>query len=247
MQRKLNWKVLGLAGATVVVAGLSLARPAQSADHKDAPKTTMEQAADINDVYSWVEGNNLVMAMTVFPFAEATAKFSDKVQYVFHTTSGAAFGPGTGSANVICTFTTAQIASCWIGAAADGDYVTGNASAAAGITSASGKTKVYAGRINDPFFFNLTGFKDATVKVEAYPAAALAFNSQGCPTGVTQAISATLTDTLKETASTANPARAVTDDFATAQGLVIVVQVDRALLTKGGPTVSVWASTNRGQ
>ena len=60
-------------------------------------------------------------------------------------------------------------------------------------------------------------------------------------------ILAALVGTLKETGSTANPARTVTDDFATAQGLVIVVQVDRALLTKGGPAVSVWASTNRGQ
>ena len=245
MQRKLNWKVLGLAGATVVVAGLSLARPAQSADHKDAPKTTAEQAADINDVFSWSDGNNLVMAMTVFPFADAAAKFSDKVQYVFHTTSGTAFGNTTASANVICTFTAAQVATCWVGAAADGDYVTGNASAATGITSASGKTKVYAGRIGDPFFFNLTGFKDTTVKVEGAAAAGLTFNPQGCP-ALDNATSAALVGTLKETGSTANPARTVTDDFATAQGLVIVVQVDRALLTKGGSAVSVWASTNRG-
>ena len=239
MQRKLNWKVLGLLGATAVVAGLSLARPAQSADHRDAPKTKLEPAADLNDVFTWVDGSNLVMAMTVFPFADATAKFSDKVQYVFHTTSGTGFGNTTATADVICTFTAAQVASCWVGALADGDYVTGSASAPAGITSKSGKTKLYAGRIGDPFFFNLTGFNNAVAAVEGV-AAGLTFNGQGCP-DVPPDTSLALRNALKGTHGTP----AVTDDFATAQGLVIVLSVDKSLLTKGGSAVSVWASTNR--
>src|SRR5437762_1644887 len=83
----------------------------------------------------------LGLAMTVSPLAAAGAKFSDKTQYVFHTSSGA-FGATTSNVDVICTFDTAQNISCWVGT---DDYVTGNASASAGISSTSGKTKVFAG------------------------------------------------------------------------------------------------------
>ena len=76
MQRRLNWKILGLLGATAVVAGVSLARPAPAADHKDAPGTIAEPAADINDVYTWMEGNNMILSMTVFPFADAREAFA---------------------------------------------------------------------------------------------------------------------------------------------------------------------------
>jgi hypothetical protein len=241
MHRKLTWRVLGLLGATAtVVAGLVLARPAQSADHRDAPKTTAEPSADINDVYTWIDGNNLVMAMTVFPFADSTARFSNTVQYVFHTTSGTKFGETVSSSNIICTFDATQIASCWVGTA---DYVTGNASAQTGITSASGKTQVFAGLRADPFFFNLSAFNDTTTKVEA-AAGALTFDTSGCPL-VPPATVTLLQNSLKETATTTNPGRTVTDDFATASTLALVVSVDKSLVTQGGVIVSVWGSTNR--
>ena len=237
MQRRLNWKILGLLGTTAVVAGVSLARPAPAADHKDAPGTVAEAAADINDVYTWMEGSNMILSMTVFPFADATAKFSDKVQYVFHVTSGAAFGEKKNPIDVICTFTAAQVASCWVGKA---DYVTGDASTT-GITSTSGKVKVFAGRRADPFFFNLVGFSDATKFVTDNQGSLPADPAGGgCPT-VTGDQSAFITGLLKEVTTTAMPARASADDFAAA----LVVSVDKSLLTTGGPTVSVWASTNR--
>jgi len=240
MQRRLNWKVLGLVGTTAVIAGLSLARPAPAADHRDAPATKAEPSADINDVYTWMDGNNVILAMTVFPFADATAKFSDKVQYVFHTTSGAAFGEKKNPTNVICTFNAAQVASCWVGTA---DYVTGDASAAAGIASKTGKTKVFAGRRADPFFFNLTGFNDAA-KFVAENGGTLPPDTSGCPT-VNDGTSKTVTDFLKEVTTDTMPGRASADDFAAASGLAIVVSVDKTLLTTGGSAVSVWASTNR--
>lgn len=241
MQRRLNWKVLGLLGATAVAGGLSLARPAPAADHRDAPKTKAEAAADINDVYTFMDGNNFIMAMTVFPFADATAKFSDKVQYVFHTTSGAAFGDKTASVDVICTFTAAQVASCWVGG---GEYVTGDASVATGLASKSGKTKVFAGRRADPFFFNLTGFNDTVKAVEDAVAGGLVVPATGCP-ALDQGTQTALQGLLKETATAAMPARTNADDFATASGLALVVSIDKSLVTTGGPTVSVWASTNR--
>lgn len=158
----------------VVVGGACLAtavihpRLAQSADHRDAPATTADPAADINDVYAFLDkpgdaATKVVLAMTVFPAAPAGAKFSDTVQYVLHTSSGAKFGAATSDLDIICQFDATQKASCWAGA---DEFVTGDASQAAGITSKSGKLKVFAGLRADPFFFNLAGFQDAVAAVD---------------------------------------------------------------------------------
>ena len=240
MQNKTKWKLVGLLAATATVGStLALTRPAQSADHRDAPKTKAEAAADINDVFTFMDGSNYVMAMTVFPFADGSAKFSDSVQYVFHTTSGSKFGESTSKSDIICTFDAAQAATCWVGS---DDYVTGNASAEAGMKSASGKTKVFAGRRGDPFFFNLSGFTDTVAAVDKAKPSLTQFTA-GCPT-LDTATTTALGGLLKETASTADPARTNADDFVKASALVITVSVDKSLVTKGGPFVSVWASTN---
>ncbi|AKU98225.1 hypothetical protein AKJ09_04889 [Labilithrix luteola] len=237
LTNKRTWLLALAAVATAAAVGLS--RPALSADHRDAPKTKAEPAADINDVYTWVDGTNYQMVMTVFPFADANAKFSNTVQYVFHTASGPAFGNTTANEDVICTFDAAQNISCWVGT---DDFVTGNANVQAGITSASGKTKVFAGLRSDPFFFNLTGFNDAVAAVDAAKPT-LSNLTAGCPT-IDQATSTALQGILKETASPTNPTRSSPDDFATAATLAIVVSVDKTLVTKGGNIVAVWASTN---
>lgn len=239
--RVMSWKSLGLLGAAAtVVAGLALTRPAQSADHRDAPATKADPSADINDVYTWMDGSSYVMAMTVFPFADKTAKFSDSTQYIFHTTSGTAFGESKVATDVICTFDAAQVASCWVGA---DDYVTGDASKETGVASASGKTKVFAGLRGDPFFFNLSGFMDAVAAVDKAKPSLTEFTA-GCPT-LDMSTASALQGLLKEVPSSANAARTNADDFVTASGLAIVISVDKSLVTKGGSTVSVWASTNR--
>jgi len=233
----------------VVVAGAGLAtavihpRLARSADHLDAPGTTAEPGADINDVYAFLDGTNAVFVMTVFPAAPAGAKFSDNVQYVFHTSSGAKFGATTTDYNIICTFDTAQKASCWGG---NDEYVTGDASAAAGITSKSTKFKVFAGRRADPFFFNLDGFKQAVATVDGLEGF-LSFNDAGCPT-VDLAHATQLSNQLKGNPDAGD--QQVTAGkpghfFKKLNGLAIVVSIDKSLVSKGGQIASVWASTNR--
>jgi Domain of unknown function (DUF4331) len=239
-------KIFGVLAVGAGLSAMALASPAKSADHKDAPATTADPASDINDVFSFLDGTNFVMAMTVSPFAAKTAKFSDKTQYVFHTSSGAAFGTTTSDVNFICTFDVGQKASCWAGTA---DYVTGDASnAATPLTSASGKIKLFAGLRSDPFFFNLQGFKDTVSAVEgaAAPDAGLTFDTSGCP-NVGGPTATALQNLLKETTSTAAPTKTEADDFSTANSLAIVLVADRSLVNKGGPIVSVWASTNKGQ
>jgi hypothetical protein len=231
----------------IVVGGACLAtavihpRLARSADHQDAPATTAEPAADINDVYSFLDkpgdaATNVIFAMTVFPAAPAGSKFSDTVQYVLHAESGAAFGATTSKYDIICQFDTAQVASCWGGT---NEYATGDASTT-GITSADGKFKVFAGLRADPFFFNLDGFKAAVQAVDDnVDAGAINFNSAGCPilaTGTGPALQGLLSHTDGGTA---------VDHFKTFNGLAIVVQLSPSLVTVGGPIVSVWASTHR--
>ena len=243
MRLATKWKGLFMLGGAFVATALA-APVAESADHKDAPATIADPASDINDVFSFVDGSNVVFAMTVTPFAGATAKFSDKTQYVFHSESQATFGATTTTkVDIICTFDTAQKISCWVGTA---DFVTGDAKAEAGISSTSGKVKVFAGMRSDPFFFNLQGFKDVVSAVEAAAAGtpALVFDGSGCPT-LNATTSGVLIGKLKETTSTAAPSKTTADDFATANTLAIVLSVDKALVTKGGPIMSVWASTNK--
>ncbi len=234
----------------VVVGGACLAtavihpRLARSADHRDAPGTKAEPAADINDVYSFLDKpgdptTNVIFAMTVFPIAPADAKFSDAVQYVLHAQSGAKFGATTADYTIICQFDTAQKASCWGGT---DEYATGDASAETGIASADGKFKVFAGRRADPFFFNFDGFNAAVTAVEdTVDAGAVNFNTAGCP------LLQPGTDTALQGLLKTNPdgGGAPEDFFKKLNTLAIVVQIAPSLVTKGGPIVSVWGSTHR--
>jgi hypothetical protein len=236
----------------VVVGGACLAtaiihpRLARSADHLDAPATTADHPADINDVYAFLPSSELaagtathaVFVMTVFPAAPADAKFSDAVQYVLHAQSGAGFPTTTADYNIICTFDAAQKAQCWGGT---DEYATGDASQPAGISSADGKLKVFAGLRADPFFFNLDGFKDAVQTVDNFvDGGTLTFTDAGCP-NVNTAGSGLLVGKL----GTTNGGATAVDFFKNLNGLAIVVQVDKTLVTKGGPVVSVWASTHQ--
>jgi len=170
------------------------------------------------------------------------------VQYVFHTTSGSAFGKQTMPVDIICTFASQTNISCWVtpsGSTAAVDYVTGDpSSATTALASADGKVKVFAGLRGDPFHFNLCGFKDAIATVEAN-VGALTFDSSGCPTNVgTAGFTSVLLGELSETTSSNScPSKTVADDFATADTLALVVSVDKSLVTGGGAFVSVWGAT----
>jgi hypothetical protein len=241
----MNRRVLGvaaLAGAASVAMLAGTGRLARSADHLDSPATKADPTVDINDLYGWVDGSNLALALTVFPAAMAGtdggtgSQFSDKVQYVIHTSSGAGFGSAVANEDIICTFNAAQIISCWLGT---DEYVSGNATGTAGLASADGKFKVFAGLRADPFFFNLDGFKHTVATVES-AAPSLTFDVAGCPQldGPTAAA-------LRSQLQTSPDGGPPVDFFAPLNGLAIVVSVDKTLVTKGGAVVSVWASTHK--
>ncbi len=219
-----------------------LSTPTYAADHADGPAATASPAADITDVFAWMapDHSKMYLVMDVFPFATATAKFDTNTLYVFHTTSKASLVAATGTPlDIICRFDAAQTISCWAGS----ELVTGATANAptTGIKSQSGKLTVWAGLRDDPFFFNLDGFKHmvATVKGAA-PALLPTVDASGCPKVDAQTSQALVTQ-LKTDANGGAPK----DHFAGGNVLAIVVAIDASLVTKGGATVGVWASTNK--
>lgn len=235
MKRSLIWMATA---ATVLVSSSAIA-----ADHTDGSDVTAAPEADINDVYSWVDSDTLKLIMTVHPFADGASAFSDQVQYVFHVGSSAmALAPPMINVTVLCQFDAAQTIQCWVsdGEGAVADYVTGDASASAGISSMSGDTKVFAGLVDDPFFFYLPGFLQArgAVLMAAGGNPPLTFDAGGCP-----AVDATTATALQEllTGTAMGPATNTFEDLDT---LAISMEINKDLFTKGGQQVSVWGSTN---
>ena len=237
--------------AAAVLAAFVFPSSIFAADHQDGPRATgstpADAAADITDVFAWTspDGTKLNLVLDVFPVASQGAKFSDAVQYVFHTQSRPAFGtPAGATEDIVCTFDTAQRVSCWAG----DEYVTGDGSNTAGIASQSGRLRVFAGLRDDPFFFNLDGFKHvaATVKQAAAAGALPPPDPAGCyDLGDPNSPGTTANTLVNDLMSNATGSQPAVDHFKGLNVLALVVQVDRAIVNRGGPIVSVWASTNR--
>jgi hypothetical protein len=221
---------------------------ARAADHLDGPQASADPAADITDLFGWMTADKtkVNLAMDLFPKAAAGAKFSTAVKYAFHLNTKPAFGGAATPLSIICTFDAAQKISCWLQkSGATIDYVNGDASATAGISSANGKLKVFAGLRDDPFFFNIDGFHHAAATVHALATGGtLTLDSAGCPTNLTAQQSATLVSQLKSNAAGTGPG---VDNFKGLNVMAIVIQVDAQTVTSNGsnPIIGLWASTNK--
>ncbi len=245
--------------AALGLGALLVAHTSHAADHLDGPAASGNPMADIGDLYAWMtpDATKVNLVMTVSPGDDGTRHFGSTIQYAFHVTAQAGYGMATGAVetDIICTFASDTSAQCWVGSGtgASGDYVTGDASAAAGITSADGKLKVFAGHRADAFFFDLSGFRDAVSAVETKCGDAqctgLTFDAAGCPTldgGTATALGNLLKETSSATAAApCTGANNVADCFASLNVMAIVVQVDKTLLSSStNPLLAVWASTH---
>jgi hypothetical protein len=239
--------IIGLAAVTLLSPRL------KAADHRDSPTLAADPATDINDVFVWAQDDTpaseapptkINLAMTVYRDAADTQMFSTAAQYVFHVTKHPGYGMApAGALAVLCNFAPNGRGQCWLGPEAGGtpvDYVGDiEPNVAEGTTSASGMMKVFIGRRNDPFFFNLDGFNAAVTAVTG-AAGSLTFNAQGCP-----AVPMVTAATLRGQLGTAPGGGAAQDSFAGENVLAIVVQVDKALISdQTNKVVGVWASTN---
>ena len=264
---------LGVAAALGAAALFCGGRLGHAADHLDAPgvRMTANKMADINDVYAWTtsDGAKVNLVMTVSPADDGTHNFSPTFQYVFHVNSYpgmdnvSAFGMSPTETKVICTFASNTSVQCWVVGTDIKDYVTGDPSNTAGVTSKSGNVKVFAGRRSDPFFFNLAGFLTAQKAIETACGAgtpgtcpgALAKDAAGCPNALPNTVVATVAGYLSTTQdgvtppSTLGPCPANQKDcFANFNVMAIVVQVDKSLLEdSANHLLGVWGSTHMAQ
>ncbi len=234
-----------------------LASAAHAADHRDGPAALADPTTDVTDVYAWMssDGAKVYLAMDVQGAnlgATTTTRFSDSALYVLHLNSGAKYGATNPTADkIVCKFSadTAQKFQCWGPGA---EYTTGVTGNTAGITSGSGKVKVFAGLRDDPFWFNILGFRKLGTAVKA-AAASLTFDGSGCP-AIDAATSAALVGYLSSDGNGGPGSddfgvggHAPVDGTSVTNGnvLSIVLSIDKTLLTSGGPVVGIWGSTNQ--
>ena len=131
-----------------------------AADHSEAPATIADQAADIADVYAWYEGNKLITALTfaglATPVANQAGNYDENVLYQVHIDNN---DDNNADINIEIRF----------GQDADNNWgvQVKNLPGVSGVTSgpvdtvlsANNNYKVYAGLTDDPFFFDLDGFR----------------------------------------------------------------------------------------
>ena len=239
--------------ALALAASVTGGGAARAADHRDGPAASADPTTDITDVYTWMTGDgakvNLVLDIEGGAMgATKDTKFSNTALFAFHITSSAkALDMAAAEQLVVCSFSAdaTQKFQCW---GPGGEYVTDVTGNTGGTMSASGKMKVFAGLRDDPFYFNIRGFR-ATAGAVNMAAGALMFDPAGCPK-IDMATSATLVGLLKSDGKGGAP----TDDFS-AKGmntpalngnvLSIAIQIDKTLLTTKGGFLGVWASTNK--
>ena len=210
-----------------------------AADHGDVPTAAGgEPTADITDLYAWMtdDSSKLNLVLDVASNAGVTTTFSPAVAFVFSISSSQAFGAPQQSTTLTCKFIDTTNIECWLG----GEYVVGNPNVARGITSDSGKLRVYASRRDDPFFLEYKGFTNTVNEaVKQAVAGKVGFDATGCALLSVDQQSALL-GLLTHGDQGAPPS----NTFAGQAVLALVVQVDKTLIDAGGPMLGVWASTH---
>jgi hypothetical protein len=196
--------------------------------------------ADITDVYAWMNGTSFLnLIMDVSPKDNGSTSFGPSVLYVFHLTSKAGIGvnqPGGTETQVICRFASNTSVECWVvSGTTTKDYVSGDPSNRAGVSSLLGKVKVFAGRRSDPSFWKFTSFNSAIATFRAsLPSATV--DGAGCPMGLGA-----------QTLDLRTALAGGSDDFAATNVMAIVLQIDKSLINvTGNVAVGVWGSTHAG-
>jgi hypothetical protein len=217
----------GFAALLLLAAAAGSSR---ASDHFDTAGVNADPRADIGDVYAWTDpaGHRLNLVMTVVGHS-----FSERLTYVFHVGSGAAFGQTTASTDITCRFA-AKMADCRVGTL---DRATGNAAGERGLEGRRHRFRVFTGLRDDPFFFNGPGSAAAM-------AVAVAALNAGAPkdgAGCARFDPATL-DGIQDAWSHTDggPAKDFLAGYTPAS---IVVSVDLSAVNQGGPLLAVWGAT----
>ena len=129
----------------------------QAADHNESPQVKIDSAADINDLYTFMNPNNaseLILAATYVPFAGIGSKFSDAIEYNFNISNDA-----NNYKKLTCTFPNTTQVSCNFDG---GTELTGNI----GETISGDGMRIYAGLRDDPFFFDANAFNQTVATLQ---------------------------------------------------------------------------------
>ncbi len=225
-----------LLGRSFVFGLLTLLGPpsVHAIDHQDAPSLAATPNADIADLFGWMssDGSKVILAMTLYPTAPASAKFATDTVYVFHTSSRAAITSTTATlVDIACTFDDTQKIACAVGDASV--TVTGDANIAAGLARSDNKLRVFAGLRKDPSFASIANIDQMKSAAKTALASAAAPDASGCKA------------TTGKTAVTALGSTPATNTWASANVLALVLEVDKTLLSRGGPIFGVWGATHK--
>lgn len=145
---------------TLAATVMAMASTAKAADHLDSPLVQFDPAADINDLYAFMNPNNpgeLVLVATVMPLADANSRFSDAVEYRFNIQNVA-----SGTDYVIAckafgrqdSFMTCELENM------SGRRIFAKFGTQTG--NDKSRLRMFAGLRDDPFFFDLAAYR-ATV------------------------------------------------------------------------------------
>ena len=232
--RALAGGIVGLAAiAAVVSLGSTAGATGQATGDvagravRPAAVAPLDPLAAITDVYAWMAGANIDLVMDVSPADDGSHAFGPGVVYAFHLTSKAGLGianPDGTETRVILQFASNTSVQAWVTdatGAAIKDYVTGDPSNPAGITSIHGKIRVFAGRRSDPRFFDAIGLSNALTALNMPVGPPTTKDGAGCPMlSSSQGLSV-------RSQLVAGP-----DAFTGKNVMAIVVQVDKSLVSR---------------
>lgn len=207
---------------------LGLALPACASDHLDTPSVIADPRMDIGDLYAWTssDGRRLNLVMTIVGHS-----FAKEANYVFHIDSGKRYGRTSGTTAIVCKFASMDSADCRVGSA---DRITGDPGLPAGLAGRKGKSRLFAGLRDDPFFNNVKGSRDAFVYAAAELRKGVTLDAAGCPL-FDKAQSDEIQNRWMHTQR--GPAQ---DFLAGWTPASIVLSVDLDAVNKGGKLLAVW-------
>ncbi len=161
-------RLLLLCAVVATLAGVIMAITANAADHRDSPSVENDPSADIADVYAFrspANNDNLVVALDVNGVTAPAdlRNFGQDASYLIHVDTN---GDLNADANVKVTFSGSTFSVAGLGSTPITGDVTPPGSTTPKITDANG-IKVFAGPRDDPFFFDLPGFKNFVAHPQA--------------------------------------------------------------------------------
>ena len=158
MQRELK---LGLA-TMLALAGTTWSPLARAADHRETPTTIADAVADIADVYTWKDGNRFVLVMDCdglrMPTPGQTARFDEDVRYELHIGRDSFTTTRQSEADIVVRMK--QEHGRWTVLAQNIPGADGTVTGDAESIITKGSAKVFVGLRDDPFFFDLEGFRN---------------------------------------------------------------------------------------